>query len=791
MYKILLICGGPSLERGISLNTTRSVYNNIGKISDVDIEVIFINTNMEKYIISQQFLYSNTPSDFDFKLKSEGKYLSNEDFVAELKCSDIVFPMIHGKYGEDGELQKLLESLNINFVGSGADSCSRMYNKEMAGISILMKNGFYTVPKLVVKRSSSKGKITQDVTAFFTEELKNVNAEVIVKPVEGGSSIGVEKTAGISGTVCTIMELFCRGDFDALLVELMCVGKEFTVIILENKRHEPTALIPTEIECSGVFTQEKKYMSSERTHYYCPPRFTREVIDNIRASAERLFSIAGARDFLRIDGWVLESGELYFSDFNPISGMEQNSFLFQQGAKIGLTHQGLICYILNNAGARYNINFLQKCDNICKKKKIYILMGGWTSERQVSLMSGTNVWLKLLNSDKYEATPFILFREQEKIKVLELPYAVALNHTVEEIMYQYNSWKCRLEDNKDFYVVSDEIRQRLQLDVNSLCSIELKTCISLDNFISFAKQNSAYVFLGLHGGFGEDGSIQKMLEDSDVPFNGSKSATSKICMDKFKTGQLVMELGLNGLRTARKKKLSISEMNQLVKNNKVSEYWLETVKYLNSDAVVIKPNTDGCSTGVIVLKSFRDFDVYLRLIYSHNKYIEPNTFDNQSTMVALSTENAEEYIMEEYILTGNISIKSGVLEYGDKAWVEMTVGVLERNGVYHSLNPSIAIAENAVLSVQEKFQGGIGVNITPPPEEIVSAKIIDNVKYAVEKVAEKLGIRDYCRIDIFVHAVSGEIIIIEANTLPGLSPSTVLFQQGVKEVKPILPLELL
>lgn len=793
MYKIVLVCGGPSLERGISLNTTRSVYDNIGKIPGVNIEVIFINTNMDKYKITQQFLYSNTPSDFDFKLKYEGKFLSDEEFAAELKRCDIVFPVIHGKYGEDGALQKLLESLKVNFVGSGAEACARMYNKETAGLSLLKKNGFYTVPKLVVKRNTSTDKMIEDVTAFFTEELKNVDAEVIVKPVEGGSSIGVEKAGGISETVRTIKTLFSGYDFDALLVELMCVGKEFTVIVVENMQHKPVALLPTEIECSGIFTQEKKYMPSERTHYYCPPRFKREVIDNIRTSAEQLFLLAGAKDFLRIDGWLLDSGELYFSDFNPISGMEQNSFLFQQGAKIGLTHQSLIYYILNNASKRYNINFPQKDVNIKEKKKIFVLMGGWTSERQVSLMSGTNVWLKLLNSDKYQATPFLLFKEQEEMKVLELPYAVALNHTVEEIMYQYNIWKNRLadEDNKDFKAISEEIRQHLQIDLNSLCSIELKTCISLESFVKYAKQNKAYVFLGLHGGFGENGSIQKIFEDSGVPFNGSKSIASKICMDKFQTGELVTELGIDGLRTARKRRITVSEMKDLLDNGKTEAYWTETVQFSGSDAVVIKPNADGCSTGVIVLKSSRDFEVYLQLIVGNKKYIEPNTFANQSTIVALSTENAEEFVLEEYISTTKISIYKGNLEYDDKGWVEMTVGVFERNGVYHSLNPSITIAEDAVLSVQEKFQGGIGVNITPPPEEIVSAKIIANVKHLIEKVAEKLGIRDYCRIDIFVHAVTGELIVIEANTLPGLSPSTVLFQQGVKEEKPILPLELL
>ncbi len=96
-----------------------------------------------------------------------------------------------------------------------------------------------------------------------------------------------------------------------------------------------------------------------------------------------------------------------------------------------------------------------------------------------------------------------------------------------------------------------------------------------------------------------------------------------------------------------------------------------------------------------------------------------------------------------------------------------------------------------ILSVEEKFQGGTGVNITPPPTSIISEKNLKKVKNLIEQVSEKVGIRGYARIDIFVHVKTGNIIVIEINTLPGLTPSTVLYHQALAEPKPMFPLQLL
>ena len=737
--KLIIICGGPSFERDISLNSARSVYDNIKKRDGLDIELIFIDKLQQKHIISSDFLYSNTVSDFDFKLAQNGQPLKEEEFITELRSANLVFPVLHGEYGEDGQIQQLLEKLSVPFVASGSQACAKMYNKERADYEILKKNGFYTIPKLYIDQADDDA--STKLKRFFKQFSLT---EAIMKPIRGGSSIGVLYVDSVETAVKKIQQHL--KDFGTLLIEPICEGREFTIIILQNPDGQPVALMPTEIEFikddDRIFSKRRKYLATSETHYYCPTRFGDAINQKIRAAAQELFHLSDAKDFLRIDGWLLDSGEIYFSDFNPISGMEQNSFIFQQAARVGLSHQQLLEYILNSAANRQSQKMPPvKSDTTIKKKEINIIMGGWTSEKQVSLMSGTNVWLKLLNSKKYTPTPYLLLDEQT---IYEIPYAVALNHTVEEMRHQ-------LENQVEFDVRS--IRQSLGLDMDDCCTINAKPPMTIDEFIAGSK----YVFIGLHGGFGENGELQEMLERAGVPHNGSDAKASEICMDKYRTGELVMALKIPKLRTCAKKLVNIDNLPKI------------------TGQMVAKPNDDGCSTGVVII----DSDEHLRQYVEYLKkggVIPAHTFLNQSEKITISRRG--NFLLEEFIKTDDIIIKNKLHYKPDTGWIELTVGVTEKNGRYRSFMPSITIAEAGVLSLEEKFQGGMGINITPPPEEIVPADLTKQIMDFMEKVAEKVGVRGYCRIDIFANNQTGEVIVIEVNTLPGLSPSTVLFQQA-------------
>src|SRR3989338_11553167 len=269
------------------------------------------------------------------------------------------------------------------------------------------------------------------------------------------------------------------------------------------------------------------------------------------------------RDFARFDGWLFPNGKIWFSDFNTVSGMEQNSFLFQQASRLGMSHGDLLQYIVKNSCERQKINF-KKSENLVKKsrKPVSVIFGGRTSERQVSLMSGTNVWLKLRKSKIYQPKPYLLDFHNN---VWELPYALILNHTVEEILLMTKAKKKIIKKLKLFKKQIHTHLGVLKKDFHE--PFFLPRRYSLRQFV----KKSPFIFLGLHGSPGEDGTIQAMLEKANVKYNGSPPDVSKLCMNKFATGQVVRRLNILGVQTAFQKVLHVSK----IKNTK--ETWQKLV----------------------------------------------------------------------------------------------------------------------------------------------------------------------------------------------------------------------
>ena len=165
---------------------------------------------------------------------------------------------------------------------------------------------------------------------------------------------------------------------------------------------------------------------------------------------------------------------------------------------------------------------------------------------------------------------------------------------------------------------------------------------------------------------------------------------------------------------------------------------------------------------------------------------------NQEGIIEMPSEPVKEILFEKFIRTDSIHFKGNKLKYRRKdGWIEITIGILEINNKIYALNPSLTIAEGEVLSVEEKFQGGTGINITPPPVEIIKPKVVLYTRKKASELAAKIGIRGYARIDAFVNVQTGALIVIEINTLPALTPSTVLYHQALAENPQIFPLQLL
>ncbi|XP_057435324.1 uncharacterized protein LOC130728018 isoform X2 [Lotus japonicus] len=772
---------------------------------------------------------------------------------------DIVFPVIHGQFGEDGRIQELLEKYNVPYVGTGSKECCQAFDKYKASLE-LRKHGFVTVPSFLVQGHKTD---ESELSEWFRKhQLDPDLGKVVVKPTRGGSSIGVGVAYGVNDSLVKANEIMTEGIDNKVLIEIFLEGgSEFTAIVLDVGSGSdccPVVLLPTEVELQflgandvkendAIFNYRRKYLPTQQVAYHTPPRFPLDVIDNIRKGASLIFQRLCLQDFARIDGWFLpnsdsklscsenefgrtEAGTILFTDINLISGMEQTSFLFQQASKVGFSHKNILRSVVRHACLRFpnlasdsgisgQVPTRSKSFELNKSfpfpegaRKVFVIFGGDTSERQVSLMSGTNVWLNLLAFHDLEVTPFLLASTSEyesnvdMVKkaddvrdrtIWSLPYSLVLRHTTEEVLAA-----CKEAIEPDRAALTSNLRKKV---VNELMeglkdhnwftgfdiADELPMKFSLRQWIKSAKEVQATVFIAVHGGIGEDGTIQSLLDTEGVPYTGPGAMASKICMDKVATSVALKHLANFGVLTINK---DVRRKDDLF-DKPITDIWHDLTQKLQCETLCVKPTRDGCSTGVARLCCSDDLAIYVKALEDCLLRIPPNSFSKAHSIIEMPNPPPELLIFEPFVETDEIVVTSKFKETGHdlmwkghSRWVEITVGVIGKRGSMHSLSPSVTVKETGdILSLEEKFQGGTGINLTPPPLSIMSEKALQRCKKHIEQIANTLQLEGFSRIDAFVNVDNGEVLIIEVNTVPGMTPSTVLIHQALVEQPPLYP----
>lgn len=558
---------------------------------------------------------------------------------------------------------------------------------------------------------------------------------------------------------------------------------------------------------------------------------------------------------------VVAPGFPVFTDVNIISGMEQTSFVFLQAAEVGLSHSAVLMHVLKSACERANIAFpspasfatsemsddneiaddsgsgrgvvpLQAvpisggslCEHEYRQRRrirIYVLFGGGTSERQVSLISGTNVWLKLRALQEFDVSPVLLTPTSEGCElgsttVWHLPYAAVLRHTVEEILAVATA-----SPETVSRLMTEKVRATLlasgwvtdgeagDADFGRARSTTLQS-MALE-----AAEEGAVVFNAVHGGCGEDGSLQALLTGAGVTFTGSGTAASRLCIDKAATGSALASLSSIGVLSCRKRVIPTTVLFAVRDNIETAvAAWNDLVTAVGpaSAGLCIKPNADGCSTGVARLRGPADLLAYAFAIAGGKSRLNPGdlplAIGNLNSIVELPRPTPDAFLIEPFIATGAVRIQrhasgaetlsfdegasSDALSSSSSRWVEVTVGVVGSKGRMVALNPSLTVVEGGdILSLEEKFQGGTGVNITPLPPSIIAPDALEAARKRIAATANALEIEGFARIDAFLHVDTGEVMIIEANTVPGMTPSTVLFHQALMMDPPVEPAEFL
>jgi D-alanine-D-alanine ligase len=388
-------------------------------------------------------------------------------------------------------------------------------------------------------------------------------------------------------------------------------------------------------------------------------------------------------------------------------------------------------------------------------------MGGFSSERHISVESGRNIYEKLSSSTKYQPIPVFLTGSEAEHELYVLPVNMMLKDNADDIR---DKAKAKYKVHK----VIEEIRDKAA----SITQKYVTHQIAKPEKISYKKLKSMVdgVFIALHGRPGEDGAVQKELEQLGIPYNGSGVVSSQTTINKYETNEI------------------LSRYNILVAKHRLvgADEWNANTKQVIADLekefaypFITKPHDDGCSSAVKKIKNREELIAFAELMFRAE---EPLLAKQSAT---LSLKENEEFPQKAHFLVEDLISKGNADHF-----LEVTGGMvtqLQANGSrrYEMFEASEALASGEVLSLEEKFLAGEGQNITPArysPNPDLQKKYSLQVKATLQQVCEVLDVEGYCRIDAFVRIYAqeqrAETVIIEVNSLPGMTPATAIFHQA-------------
>jgi len=243
--------------------------------------------------------------------------------------ASIVFPALHGSFGEDGRLQSLMDAAGIEYCGSGAEASRTCMDKQVTKM-IAAELGI-CVPKGIAFEGDAVP-LADDVIAALGES-------VVIKPVDQGSSVGLYFTDHRSALGVTLSQIH-DGRW---LAEQRISGRELTVGVLNGKAMGVVEIV----SASGVYDYAAKYTPGS-TNYVFPAEIGSKLTEQIKTQAEQVYAACGCRDFARID-FLLDEQTPYFLEVNTLPGLTATSLLPKSASCVGLDFEALAAELVAGA----------------------------------------------------------------------------------------------------------------------------------------------------------------------------------------------------------------------------------------------------------------------------------------------------------------------------------------------------------------------------------------------------------------------------------------------------------
>ena len=341
MLKLAVLFGGKSTEHNISVVSATSVIANLDK-SKYDIYPVYIDMNGKYYEYTKN-VEDIVPLEVDDEI-TELKEIKN--MFEYLEDIDVVFPVLHGLYGEDGTVQGMLELIGKKFVGCrvlGSALCmDKVYTK------IIFKTcGIDVAKSMYIKKDNDKYIYIDDKfnrTILDSQELNDKVEEylgypIFIKPSSSGSSVGVSKVNNKENLIKYLEEAFIYDD--KVLIEETVNGREVECAVLGNEN--PIASYVGEVLSAGEFySYESKYKNKESVTVI-PANIKDDVIDNIRSLAIKAYNACDCRGLSRVDFFIEDNtNRIILNEINTLPGFTEISMYPKLMEHLGYSYSNLL-----------------------------------------------------------------------------------------------------------------------------------------------------------------------------------------------------------------------------------------------------------------------------------------------------------------------------------------------------------------------------------------------------------------------------------------------------------------
>jgi D-alanine-D-alanine ligase len=353
--RVGILFGGRSGEHEISLRSARSVVEAIDR-SKYEVSLIGIDKGGRWHLLDEARFRQITDAPLPVladgasevvmpPVPAAGELIDPARPSARVERHDVIFPVLHGPYGEDGAIQGLLELADVPYVGAGVLGSAVGMDKDLQK-RLLDAAGIPVVPFVTVTRHSWEA----DPGAVRTQAAA-LGLPLFVKPANLGSSVGVSKVKTLdtlAAAVATALEYDNK-----LLIEAGMHAREIECAVLGNE--QPEASLPGEICPQGEFySYAAKYIDETGAVLRIPAPLTAEQIATVRALAVRVFQTLDCAGMARVDFFLEHgSGQFYVNEINTIPGFTSISMYPKLWEASGLAYRDLISRLIDLACERH------------------------------------------------------------------------------------------------------------------------------------------------------------------------------------------------------------------------------------------------------------------------------------------------------------------------------------------------------------------------------------------------------------------------------------------------------